>query len=262
MQVTCVETSIGNRSKAVSHNTALPLGGTGTANPANPSTGSPGLNVNAPCALLSARLPAASIRRMRTTSRKARSVLALAAATLVLVPVASTPAAASDRHRDFDLQAHRGGMAYRPETTLASFGNGLRLGVSTLELDIQVTRGRGGGNPRPQGRRQQVRRHRADQLAVPGSRMPTLREVFALARRYRADDVRFNVETKVEAGAPDKTAPREQFVQLAVREMRAAGLVDRVNDPELRLGRADAHAPGGAAARAGRPGRAELPGDG
>jgi glycerophosphoryl diester phosphodiesterase len=37
-----------------------------------------------------------------------------------------------------------------------------------------------------------------------------------------------NVETKVEAGAPEEAAPREQFVQIAAREIRDAGLLNRV----------------------------------
>ena len=66
------------------------------------------------------------------------------------------------------------------------------------------------------------------QLAVPGARMPLLSEVFALVKRYRADTVTLNVETKVEAGAPSETAPREQFVQITAREVRAAGLLKQV----------------------------------
>ena len=50
--------------------------------------------------------------------------------------------------------------------------------------------------------------------------MPLLSDVFALADCYGARQVRFNVETKVEAGAPQETAPREQFVQIVAREVR------------------------------------------
>lgn len=39
----------------------------------------------------------------------------------------------------FDLQAHRGGRMARPENTLAAFEYAIRLGVSTLELDMHVT---------------------------------------------------------------------------------------------------------------------------
>jgi glycerophosphoryl diester phosphodiesterase len=62
----------------------------------------------------------------------------------------------------------------------------------------------------------------------PGSRMPLLREVFDLTNRYGAENVAFNIETKVEAGAPSETAPREQFVQVVAREVRNAGLLRRV----------------------------------
>jgi glycerophosphoryl diester phosphodiesterase len=168
--------------------------------------------------------------------------------------------------REFDVQAHRGGLAFRSENTLSSFGNGLRLGVSTLELDIQITedgqavvthdrRVTGSkcvdtgpvtaGDPEfPYVGRYvkdltlaQVRTldcgskklaDRPEQEVTPGSRMPLLSEVFALVKRYRADDVQLNVETKVEAGAPNETAPREQFVQVAAREIRAAGFLRRV----------------------------------
>ncbi|UUZ57949.1 AMP-binding protein [Nocardioides sp. B-3] len=40
----------------------------------------------------------------------------------------------------FDLQAHRGGAGPHPENTLAAFGAALTLGVSTLELDVHLTR--------------------------------------------------------------------------------------------------------------------------
>ncbi|MDW5329378.1 glycerophosphodiester phosphodiesterase family protein [Plantactinospora sp. KLBMP9567] len=171
-----------------------------------------------------------------------------------------------ESRRSFDLQAHRGGLGLRVENTLASFGNALQLGVRTLELDVQVTEDRQvvvTHDRRVSGTKcvdtapatpndpefpyvgkyvntltlAQVRTldcgtktlaDKPGQLAVPGARMPLLREVFALVKRYRADDVTLNVETKVEAGAPTETAPREQFVQLTVAEIRAAGLVKQV----------------------------------
>ena len=40
----------------------------------------------------------------------------------------------------FDLEAHRGGRALRPENTLPAFANALSLGVDTLELDLAVTK--------------------------------------------------------------------------------------------------------------------------
>jgi hypothetical protein len=44
---------------------------------------------------------------------------------------------------------------------------------------------------------------------------------------------RFNIETKVEAGAPQETAPREQFVEVAVREIKAADMQHRVSSRAL-----------------------------
>ena len=40
--------------------------------------------------------------------------------------------------QSFDLQAHRGGRGLRPENTLAAFENAMRMGVTTLELDIET----------------------------------------------------------------------------------------------------------------------------
>nr|WP_257901889.1 glycerophosphodiester phosphodiesterase family protein [Saccharothrix obliqua] len=168
--------------------------------------------------------------------------------------------------RRFDLQAHRGGLGLTVESTLAAFGRALEVGVSTLELDVQITRD--GRDVVTHDRRTnpakcvdtapatpgdpdfpyagkyvkdltfaQVRtldcgsRRAPDhpgQRLSPGARMPTLAEVFALARRYRAWDVRFNIETKVEAAAPHETAPREQFVAVTAREVRRSGFLRNV----------------------------------
>ncbi|QUF01839.1 glycerophosphodiester phosphodiesterase [Actinosynnema pretiosum subsp. pretiosum] len=161
----------------------------------------------------------------------------------------------------FDLQAHRGGIGLTVESTLAAFAKALEVGVTTLELDVQITRdgrevvthdrrtnpakcvdtapARPGDPEFPYAGKYvkdldfaQVRTldcgsrrsaQHPDQELSPGARMPTLAEVFALARRYRAHDVRFNVETKVEAAAPHETAPREQFVDVTWREIRRSG---------------------------------------
>jgi glycerophosphoryl diester phosphodiesterase len=66
------------------------------------------------------------------------------------------------------------------------------------------------------------------QQTVPGVRMPLLSQVFDLVDCFEARRVWMNIETKVEAGAPEETAPREQFVQIVAREVRDAGMLDRV----------------------------------
>ncbi|WP_433337943.1 glycerophosphodiester phosphodiesterase family protein [Spirillospora sp. CA-294931] len=162
--------------------------------------------------------------------------------------------------RAFDLQAHRGGLGLVVESTLPAFANALELGVSTLELDVQITE-EGQAvvthdrriNPRkckdtapvtpgdaefPYAGKyvntltlKQVRTmdcgtqtlsEYPGQKAAPGAKMPLLREVFGLVHRYRAYGVKLNIETKVEAGAPSETAPREQFVQVTAKEIRRA----------------------------------------
>jgi glycerophosphoryl diester phosphodiesterase len=204
---------------------------------------------------------------MHTPTKLGAAVLS--AALLLAIPshamAADTNPTGGDNH--FDLQAHRGGIGLTVESTLASFAKGIETGVSTLELDLQITKdGRevithdrkisdrkcADTGPVTPGDPQypyvgkyikdltfaQVRSldcgsrtlpEFPGQQASPGAKMPTLAEVFALADAHRASQVKFNIETKVEAGAPEQTAPREEFVKVALREIRAANMQHRVS---------------------------------
>jgi len=191
--------------------------------------------------------------------RRPRS-LALLAALLAGAGCAGTPA------RELDVQAHRGGLGLVVENTLPAFANALELGVNTLELDVAITEdgaavvthdrkvsaakcrdtrpARPGDPEFPYVGRlvatlttDQVRtldcgslRNPAHpgQRLVPGTPMPLLTEVFALVDRYRAGDVTLNIETKVEAAAPDETASRERFVQVVVAAVGQAGKARQV----------------------------------
>jgi glycerophosphoryl diester phosphodiesterase len=186
-------------------------------------------------------------------------------ATTVLLGATAGVADAHPR-RDFDIQAHRGGIGLTVENTLASFGKALELGVTTLELDIQITKdGRDvithdrkttaakcldtapatPGDPAfPYVGKYvkdltfaQVRTldcgslRQSDfpnQTLSPGAKLPTLAEVFQLAREHHAWGIRFNIETKVEAGAPEETAPREQFVRRAAQQITWSGFAPNV----------------------------------
>ena len=126
----------------------------------------------------------------------------------------------------FDLQAHRGGAGLRPENTLAAFAHALEVGVSTLELDVQISLD---GHPvvshervLPEG--EFIAWLPADQLGLC-----TLDEVFALVAQRHADGVRLNVETKFDVVHPDEVAPRERFAQVVVDSVRRARMVDRVS---------------------------------
>jgi glycerophosphoryl diester phosphodiesterase len=188
---------------------------------------------------------------------------------------ANLPGWRAEQGPAFDLQAHRGGIGLNQESSLAAFGYALELGVTTLELDVQITEDGQAvvthdrrtnpvvcrdtapafpGDPEFPYIGRYVRdltveqlktldcgtRRPADpttdryidsQIPSPGAKMLLLTEVFDLVESYRADGpcgVMLNIETKVEAGAPEETAPREQFVQVTAQLVRDAGLLDNV----------------------------------
>ncbi|GGL15661.1 putative glycerophosphoryl diester phosphodiesterase precursor (GlpQ) [Sphaerisporangium melleum] len=199
-------------------------------------------------------------------SAAAAAVLAGLAAVAAPGTALADPGVSGHHPKSFDLQAHRGGLGLVVESTLDSFANGLRVGVSTLELDLQITedgkavvthdRKVDGRKCRDTGpvtpgdpEYPYVGKYIKDltlaqvwsldcgstplpefpgQRPSPGARMPLLSQVFDLVKRFRANDVMLNVETKVEAGAPEQTAPREQFVQVAADEIRRAHMKNRV----------------------------------
>src|SRR6266536_5840187 len=165
------------------------------------------------------------------------------AAAIVFALTAATGSALATVPASFDLQGHRGTRGLAPENTLAAFARALSLGVTTLELDTGVTRdgvvvvshdsqlnpdltrdvaGRWIDAPGPvisqltlaELRRYDVGRLRpgtpyaarfGTQQPADGQRIPTLAEVFALARKAKNARVRFNVETKMEPRHPEYT---------------------------------------------------------
>ncbi|GLR86173.1 glycerophosphodiester phosphodiesterase [Bradyrhizobium iriomotense] len=166
----------------------------------------------------------------------------------------------------FDLEAHRGGRALLPENTLPAFANALSMGVDTLELDVGVTadgevvvsheRGlnpdlardaAGGyvaapGTPFVKLRLDEVRTYDVGQIrpdspyakqfpeqrAVEGTRIPTLKEVFALVEKSGNTRVRFNIETKIDPNHPDESPDPQAFVARLLGVIDAAGFSDRV----------------------------------
>ncbi len=157
----------------------------------------------------------------------------------------------------FDLQAHRGGLGLMTENSLQAFANALELGVTTLELDIQIT----ADGMAVVTHDRQVQPHKCrdtrpafiddpqfpyvgdhirnltlaqvktlncgyqqlpgypEQRVVEHVTMPLLAEVFQLFKRYGDNSVMLNIETKVEAAAPEETAPRSQFIDAVLAEI-------------------------------------------
>ena len=165
----------------------------------------------------------------------------------------------------FDLQAHRGGRGLMPENTLAAFAKALDIGVTTLELDVGITQDgvvvilhdrhlnpdiirnaqgqhlteRGAtlmSMPFAELQRYDAGRLKpgsnyaktfAQQQAVDGERIPALTALFALANKRGANEVRFNIETKLSPNAAGETLPPEPFARALIAEIRKAGLTGR-----------------------------------
>jgi glycerophosphoryl diester phosphodiesterase len=60
----------------------------------------------------------------------------------------------------------------------------------------------------------------ASQLPVPGTRIPTLDQVFALVEARHADDVQLNIETKIDPTQPKQTVGPDAFVRADLAVIR------------------------------------------
>ncbi len=184
----------------------------------------------------------------------------VAAVTAAVVIVATAAQA-------FDLQGHRGARGIAPENTLEGFAVALSTGVSTLELDVgmskddvvvahhdiwlnpDTTRGPDGVFLARRGpalralmlaeiQRYDVGRLKPgtsyagsfpEQRPIDGARIPTLAAVFDLAKRAKADRVRFNIEAKMTPTAGANAADPETLAAAVVQLVRDAGLAARVS---------------------------------
>lgn len=170
------------------------------------------------------------------------------ATTLAALVVAPNAAGASG---DLDLVAHQGGPGNTGTgESLPAFANALETGVSTVELDIGITKDRQpvvwhdeaidpqkcadtspvfAGDPQYPYLGKLVHDLTLAQVRTLncGNKIATLPEVFALTKQYDAD-VRYDIETKVDAEQPSRTASPETFVDVILGVVRAAGEVGRV----------------------------------
>ncbi len=168
----------------------------------------------------------------------------------------------------FDLQGHRGARGLAPENTVAAFRTALAIGVTTLELDVGVSRdgvlviahdprlnpnftrdARGqwldAAAPAPAlntltlaelqafdiGRLKPGTRYAqtfAEQQPRDGEHIVSLNLLFAEVARWGASQVRFNIETKLTPTEPALTPTPEVFAKLVVDTVRRAGLESRV----------------------------------
>jgi glycerophosphoryl diester phosphodiesterase len=150
------------------------------------------------------------------------------------------------------VHGHRGARAVLPENSMPAFEYAVKLGVDVLELDLAVTKDNilvashdPEMNPKycsgPEGSPKVIREMTLAQLKqwdcgakqnpefpkqkpVPGTRVPTLDEVFAATK---ASPVEYNIETKIFADKPHLTPPPEEFAQLVLNAVRKHGLESR-----------------------------------
>jgi glycerophosphoryl diester phosphodiesterase len=150
-----------------------------------------------------------------------------------------------------EVHGHRGARAAMPENTMPAFEYAIAQGADVLELDMQVTRDNVVvvshdpvmhapicTGPKEKGVIRQMTlaevrewdcgavRNPAYPLqkTVPGTRMPTLEEVFALAPRGA---FLFNIETKM-SDKPGESPEPEEFARLVLDIVRKHKLENRV----------------------------------
>jgi glycerophosphoryl diester phosphodiesterase len=200
------------------------------------------------------------VRRSKSANRLVFLVLILS---MLLIPGVLW----ADSNPDFEVQAHRGGRALRPENTLAAFAHAIDLGADTLEMDLAVTRDgalvvshdyrlnptitRGpDGEFLEENARilirdldfQQLQRYTVgeirrgsdywysfrEQVPVTGEKIPSLSQVFELADSMGADSLHFNLEIKTYPPFPEYTIGYNEFVELVLASIRKHGLEARV----------------------------------
>ncbi|WP_282779721.1 glycerophosphodiester phosphodiesterase [Nocardia sp. CC201C] len=214
----------------------------------------------------------------RSTTTRTVAALGVAVAALALTacgsddpdstaPTTSAASAAADPNRPFDLQAHRGGRGLTIEESLPGFAKAIELGVSTLELDIVLTRDKvpliwhdpeiedekcsdtapaTPDDPQypyvgklvhdltyTQIQTLDCGKRLADfptAQELPGNRIATLPELFDLVKTYPGafEGLRYNIETKIEAEDRDESATPEEFVDVILAAVDAAGATDKV----------------------------------
>ncbi|MCP3689950.1 MAG: glycerophosphodiester phosphodiesterase [Gammaproteobacteria bacterium] len=160
----------------------------------------------------------------------------------------------SNASQALDIQGHRGARGLMPENTLPAFAKALSTGVTTLELDLAVSKdlhvvvshnpqfdpdiarlngdwlmqsspsihsltlksvkNYDVGRLNPAGK---YARRFPDQQSVDDTPVPTLNEVFELVNRSGNDLVRFNIEIKINPEKPELTLAPKEFAEAVIK---------------------------------------------
>ncbi len=183
---------------------------------------------------------------------------------LLLLSLCAVAQSAEQPKQRIEVHGHRGARARYPENTLPAFQFALEAGADFLELDLSVTRDgvlvvshdphvnpeicrdkHGDAFPKPGPLLHAlslsevkeydcgcVKNPRFEtQVAVPGTRMPALSEVFDMVRQSKhpnAKRIGFNIETKIFPEHPEYTIGPEEFARKAVEAFKQSGFFDRI----------------------------------
>lgn len=164
----------------------------------------------------------------------------------------------------FDLQGHRGARGLLPENTLPAFEKAIELGVTTLELDVgvskdgsvvishdralnpEITRDASGayitapllvnrltmaelktydvGRINPES---PYAKRFPDQQAIDATRMPALSTLFKRVEAIGAKKLRFNIETKISPEKHNDTVSPAVFARKLLDVVREHGMQSR-----------------------------------
>ncbi len=182
----------------------------------------------------------------------------------VVLSLVFSVSAGAEHQAFIEVQGHRGCRGLLPENTLPAFEAAIEAGTDVLEMDLAVTRdgvlvishdphvnpeiclhsdGRRIDYPAPLIHELDLAEVKTFdcgtlknprfeyQNPVPGAKIPTLLEVFALVRESphaHAQKIGFNIETKIFPEQPEYTVGADEFSALAVKAFHESGFLDRI----------------------------------
>ncbi|MCW5963346.1 MAG: glycerophosphodiester phosphodiesterase [Bryobacterales bacterium] len=176
----------------------------------------------------------------------------LTALPLLVLPLASQEAKPPAKR--ILVEGHRGARWVLPENTIPAMHHAMEMGADVLEMDLSVTKDNvlvlshdAVMNPAickgPDGMSRVIRELTLAELkqfdcgwapnpgfpaqqALPGTRMPTLEEIF---QEFAAiEGVQFNIETKIDPRKPELTPSPEEFSRMLVDLVRKYKMEKRV----------------------------------
>lgn len=161
----------------------------------------------------------------------------------------------------FQVQGHRGARGTMPENTLPAFEAGIEAGVDAMEMDLLMTKDgeivihhdfllnpelctHADGSPLSDSPLikdmtlaelkkldcgQKTNHDFPRQQAVPGSTIPTLKEVIDLVKNHpKGKNVQLNLEIKADPCTPEATPPYAEVAKKIVQIVNENGFADRV----------------------------------